>query len=142
MNFSDYMNYNLIKKGYSNMEEIPITEIINTATNFLASKLHFNEPNPDINTLFIEFSMKKSTNPEEIVMIIYYLLDYISILQHYEIIWEIADVKEPIFTYSKQYPSQIDSLITSKIWDYQKVFALVLNTCIDLKEQREQGLSK
>ena len=39
MNFNFYMNYHLVKKGYTNIEEIPVEEIINTIKSFLTSKL-------------------------------------------------------------------------------------------------------
>lgn len=139
MNFNFYMNYHLVKKGYTNIEEIPVEEIINIIESFLASKVKKEQVN-DILVLFKEFATMVDDKEKELGIIIHYLLSYISILQHFEIVWYINEVEEPIFTYNKHYPDKIDGLNTSKLIDYEKVFELVVNTAIEMKEKREEGL--
>mgnify|MGYP005801637775 CR=1 FL=1 len=139
MNFNFYMNYHLVKKGYTNIEEIPVEEIINIIESFLASKVKKEQVN-DILVLFKEFATMVDDKEKELGIIIHYLLSYISILQHFEIVWYINEVEEPTFTYNKHYPDKIDGLNTSKLIDYEKVFELVVNTAIEMKEKREEGL--
>lgn len=139
MNFNFYMNYHLVKKGYTNIEEIPVEEIINTIESFLANKLK-KEETGDILVLFKEFANTTDDKEKELGIIIHYLLSYISILQHFEIVWYINEVEEPTFTYNECYPNKIDGLNTSKQIDYEKVFELVVNTAIEMKEKREEGL--
>ena len=133
------MNYHLVKKGYFNIEEIPVEEIINTIKSFLASKLN-KEENDDIFILFKEFATTVDDKEKEVGIIIYYLLSYISILQHFEIVWYVNEVEEPTFTYNEHEPDKIDGLNTSKLIDYEKVFELVVNTAMEMKEKREEGL--
>ena len=139
MNFNFYMNYHLVKKGYFNIEEIPVEEIINTIKSFLASKLN-KEENDDIFILYKEFATTVDDKEKEVGIIIYYLLSYISILQHFEIVWYVNEVEEPTFTYNEHEPDKIDGLNTSKLIDYEKVFELVVNTAMEMKEKREEGL--
>lgn len=140
MNFNFYMNYHLVKKGYTNIEEIPVEEIINTIKSFLTSKLKSAEN--DIIILFKKYIPAVDDKEKELGIIIHYLLSYISILQHFEIVWYINEVEKPTFTYNEHYPDKIDSLNTSIYIDYEKVFELVLNTAIEMKEKREEELIK
>ena len=140
MNFNFYMNYHLVKKGYTNIEEIPVEEIINIIKSFLTSKLKSAEN--DIIILFKKYIPTVDDKEKELGIIIHYLLSYISILQHFEIVWYINEVEKPTFTYNEHYPDKIDSLNTSIYIDYEKVFELVLNTAIEMKEKREEELIK
>lgn len=134
------MNYHLMKKGYTNIEEIPVEEITNTINEFFTSKLKKKEQISDILVLFRNYVSIVDDKEKELGIIIHYLLSYISILQHFEIIWYIDEVEEPTFTYNKHYPDKMDGLKTSKQIDYEKVFELVLNAAIEMKDKREKGL--
>ena len=115
-------------------------EIINTIKSFLTSKLKSDEN--DIIILFKKYIPTVDDKEKELGIIIHYLLSYISILQHFEIVWYINEVEKPTFTYNEHYPDKIDSLNTSIYIDYEKVFELVLNTAIEMKEKREEELIK
>lgn len=92
-------------------------------------------------TLFNK-SAAKVDEKKELYNSIHYLLAYISILQSFEVVWQINESKEPAFTYSNHYPDKIDALNTSKEFDCHKVFALALNTALDLKSLREEGIKR
>ena len=51
------MNYHLVKKEYTNIEEIPVEEIIDTIKEYLRVSLKKKQPH-DIEALFQEFSGK------------------------------------------------------------------------------------
>ena len=65
------------------------------------------------------------------------MLQYISLLQNFEVIWVIEENTSPLFTYNKTFPDKIDALITKKEIDID-TFNLVLKTALDLKEERER----
>lgn len=136
MNIYAYMNFDLVKKGYSNMDEIPIEEIINSIKNYILMKQLEKDTKLDIYQLFQKYT--RIGKKKDLEMIIYFLLGYISTLQSFAITWRITPDQEPIFVYNQFYPEKLDSLITSPNFNLEKVFELVLNTAIDLKEQRER----
>lgn len=140
MNFNDFMNSSLIKKGYSNITEVPKEEIVSTMELFFRQKLNKKEIREDIYWLFSEYAKTVENKEIDLAMIIHYILGYISILEHFHVTWQIEQVKEPVITYSERYPNLIDSLKTSEEVDYEKVFELVLNTALDLKTSKEEGL--
>ena len=139
MNFNDFMNYNLIKKGYSNITEVPEEEIISTIQNFFELTIGKKEPSHDINLLFKEYALTVKNKEMDLAIIIHYLLGYISILQSFQVAWYIEDVEEPTIIFSEQYPNLIDGLKTKEQIDYEKTFELVLNAALDLKEKKEEG---
>lgn len=141
LNFNFYMNYHLIKKGYFNITEIPSEVFENTLKEFFLESLAIKNINVDIFTLFNKYAAKVD-DKKELYNIIHYLLAYISILQSFEVVWQINESKEPVFTYSNHYPDKIDALNPSKEFDYHKLFALALNTALDLKSLREEGIKR
>lgn len=56
MNIYTYMNFDLVKKGYSNMDEIPIEEIINSIKNYLLMKQLEKDTKLDIYQLFQKYT--------------------------------------------------------------------------------------
>ena len=142
MNFNDFMNSSLIKRGYSNITEVPKEEIVSTMELFFCQKLNKMEIREDICELFNEYAKTVKNKETDLAMIIHYILGYISILEHFHVTWQIEEVEEPVITYSEIYPNLIDSLKTSKEIDYEKVFELVFYTALDLKERKEEGLNR
>lgn len=56
MNIYAYMNFDLVKKGYSNMDEIPIEEIINSIKNYILMKQLEKDTKLDIYQLFQKYT--------------------------------------------------------------------------------------
>ena len=136
MNIYAYMNYYLIAKGYSNMKEIPIEEIINGLRKYLLLKIDNQEENFDLYQLFAKYTKIEDKKNGE--MIIHFLLQYISVLQDFALTWKIKNNQHPTFVYNHLYKDKFDSLITSPDFNLNEVFALVLTTAIDLKETEER----
>ena len=101
---------------------------------FLSYELTGNKTD-DLTILFNCF--QKNNEEKEVAGIIHYLLQYISLLQNFEVIWVIEENTSPLFTYNKTFPDKIDALITKKEIDID-TFNLVLKTALDLKEERER----
>lgn len=134
MFFQIYMNLRFVKQGYMNLTEVGESEFLD------AIKAFFNMNLPEIKTddLTILFNCFQKNNEEkEVAGIIHYLLQYISLLQNFEVIWIIEENTSPLFTYNKTFPDKIDALITKKEIDVD-TFNLVLKTALDLKEERER----
>lgn len=134
MFFQIYMNLRFVKQGYMNLTEVGESEFLD------AIKAFFNMNLPEIKTddLTILFNCFQKNNEEkEVAGIIHYLLQYISLLQNFEVIWVIEENTSPLFTYNKTFPDKIDALITKKEIDVD-TFNLVLKTALDLKEERER----
>ena len=134
MFFQIYMNLRFVKQGYMNLTEVGESEFLD------AIKAFFNMNLPEIKTddLTILFNCFQKNNEEkEVAGIIHYLLQYISLLQNFEVIWVIEENTSPLFTYNKTFPDKIDALITKKEIDID-TFNLVLKTALDLKEERER----
>ena len=128
------MNLRFVKQGYMNLTEVGESEFLD------AIKAFFNMNLPEIKTddLTILFNCFQKNNEEkEVAGIIHYLLQYISLLQNFEVIWVIEENTSPLFTYNKTFPDKIDALITKKEIDVD-TFNLVLKTALDLKEERER----
>ncbi len=140
MNFFGYMNYSFVSAGYFSIEEVPIEELISKINEYLKEKVK-EESLDDIFVLFNKYA-QMTQDKKDAESIIHYLLNYISIMQSFEAIWQISDVDKPEFTYNKYYPDKIDALNTKKEIDYEATFDLVLNKAIDLKEKREEGYSR
>ena len=140
MNFFGYMNYSFVSAGYFSIEEVPIEELISKINEYLKEKVK-EESLDDIFVLFNKYA-QMTQDKKDAESIIHYLLNYISIMQSFEAIWQISDVDKPEFTYNKHYPDKIDALNTKKEIDYEATFDLVLNKAIDLKEKREEGYSR
>lgn len=134
MFFQIYMNLRFVKQGYMNLTEVGESEFLD------AIKAFFNMNLPEIKTddLTILFNCFQKNNEEkEVAGIVHYLLQYISLLQNFEVIWVIEENTSPLFTYNKTFPDKIDALITKKEIDID-TFNLVLKTALDLKEERER----
>ena len=140
LNFYAYMNYHLIKQGYVTMYEVPAEVIINLLRSFLQERL-LEKEEIDIFSLYSKF-YQVAQDKKEVETIIHFLLGYISDLQGFAVAWYINETEEPTFTYNKHYPNTIDGLNTTINIDYEKVFAYVLNTALDLKEKREEGIRR
>lgn len=140
MNFFGYMNYSFASVGYFSIEEVPIEELISKINEYLKEKVK-EESLDDIFVLFNKYA-QMTQDKKDVESIIHYLLNYISIMQSFEAIWQISDVDKPEFTYNKYYPDKIDALNTKKEIDYEATFDLVLNKAIDLKEKRQEGYSR
>lgn len=137
--FKEYMNVELIKRGYFNFEEVKKEDIVEVMEDYFYNQLG-KESGSDIFGLFNEYRLQKSEdNIEEIIS---YLLSCISIVQEGEIEWwQFDHNKEPQFYYDEE-TNKIIYLNTSIEIDYQKVFTLLLNTLIDLKVSREEEMIK
>ena len=139
MNIFGYMNEIFIQKGYVSLEEVSKEELINGLNLYLAQKV--NEQDMDIASLFTKYL---STNPreEELAELIHYLLRYISVMQHFSVIWRLEDNADTAFIYNKLYPAKINSLLTNKEINYQEVFPFVLNKALEISEVREDTISR
>lgn len=140
MNFFGYMNYSFVSAGYFSIEEVPIEELISKINEYLKEKVK-EESFDDIFVLFNKYA-QMTQDKKDAESIIHYLLNYISIMQSFEVIWQISDVDKPVFTYNKYYPDKIDALNTKKEIDYEATFDLVLNKAIDLKALIQEGYSR
>ena len=139
MNIFGYMNEIFIQNGYVSLEEVSKEELINGLNLYLAQKV--NEQDMDIASLFTKYL---STNPreEELAELIHYLLRYISVMQHFSVIWRLEDNANTAFIYNKLYPGKINSLLTNKEINYQEVFPFVLNKALEISEVREDTISR
>ena len=139
MNIFGYMNEIFIQNGYVSLEEVSKEELINGLNLYLAQKV--NEQDMDIASLFTKYL---STNPreEELAELIHYLLRYISVMQHFSVIWRLEDNANTAFIYNKLYPAKINSLLTNKEINYQEVFPFVLNRALEISEVREDTISR
>lgn len=139
MNIFGYMNEIFIQKGYVSLEEVSKEELINGLNLYLVQKV--NEQDMDIASLFTKYL---STNPreEELAELIHYLLRYISVMQHFSVIWRLEDNANTAFIYNKLYPGKINSLLTNKEINYQEVFPFVLNKALEISEVREDTISR
>ena len=139
MNIFGYMNEIFIQKGYVSLEEVSKEELINGLNLYLVQKV--NEQDMDIASLFTKYL---STNPreEELAELIHYLLRYISVMQHFSVIWRLEDNADTAFIYNKLYPAKINSLLTNKEINYQEVFPFVLNKALEISEVREDTISR
>ena len=139
MNIFGYMNEIFIQNGYVSLEEVSKEELINGLNLYLAQKV--NEQDMDIASLFTKYL---STNPreEELAELIHYLLRYISVMQHFSVIWRLEDNANTAFIYNKLYPGKINSLLTNKEINYQEVFPFVLNKALEISEIREDTISR
>lgn len=134
MFFQIYMNLRFVKQGYMNLTEVGESEFLDAIKAFF----HMNLPEIKTDDLTILFNCFQKNNEEkEVAGIIHYLLQYISLLQNFEVIWVIEENTSPLFTYNKTFPDKIDALITKKEIDVD-TFNLVLKTALDLKEERER----
>lgn len=139
MNFNFYMTYYLVKKGYTNILEVPANELVSGLTSYLMQELKLKETKEDIFSLYKRYASIVKEPEKSISAIIRYLLGYISLLQQFEITWEIKENIEPTLINNDKYPEKIDHLISSINID-ENLFALVLNTALEYKEKREEGL--
>ena len=139
MNIFGYMNEIFIQNGYVSLEEVSKEELINGLNLYLAQKV--NAQDMDIASLFTKYL---STNPreEELAELIHYLLRYISVMQHFSVIWRLEDNANTAFIYNKLYPGKINSLLTNKEINYQEVFPFVLNKALEISEVREDTISR
>ena len=139
MNIFGYMNEIFIQNGYVSLEEVSKEELINGLNLYLAQKV--NAQDMDIASLFTKYL---STNPheEELAELIHYLLRYISVMQHFSVIWRLEDNANTAFIYNKLYPTKINSLLTNKEINYQEVFPFVLNKALEISEIREDTISR
>ena len=139
MNIFGYMNEIFIQNGYVSLEEVSKEELINGLNLYLVQKV--NEQDMDIASLFTKYL---STNPreEELAELIHYLLRYISVMQHFSVIWRLEDNANTAFIYNKLYPTKINSLLTNKEINYQEVFPFVLNKALEISEIREDTISR
>lgn len=137
MNIFGYMNEIFIQNGYVSLEEVSKEELINGLNLYLAQKV--NAQDMDIASLFTKYL---STNPreEELAELIHYLLRYISIMQHFSVIWRLEDNANTAFIYNKLYPTKINSLLTNKEINYQEVLPFVLNKALEISEIREDTI--
>ena len=134
MFFQIYMNLRFVKQGYMNLTEVGESEFLDAIKAFF----HMNLPEIKTDDLTILFNCFQKNNEEkEVAGIIHYLLQYISLLQNFEVIWVIEENTYPLFMYNKTFPDKIDALITKKEIDVD-TFNLVLKTALDLKEERER----
>ena len=134
MFFQIYMNLRFVKQGYMNLTEVGESEFLDAIKAFF----HMNLPEIKTDDLTILFNCFQKNNEEkEVAGIIHYLLQYISLLQNFEVIWVIEENTSSLFTYNKTFPDKIDALITKKEIDVD-TFNLVLKTALDLKEERER----
>lgn len=139
-NFNFYMTYQLVKRGFTNIEEVPTSELLDVLENFLLTALNKQKKGQDLKELFRIYAEMMMDKEKNLAMIIHYLLGYISILQGFEVVWYINETEKPYFSYNKYNPDKIDGLNTKKIFDYKEVFELVLEEALDIKEQREKGM--
>ena len=139
MNFYGFMNYSLIKKGYMTIEEVPMEELVDTISLYLKEKTK-----EESNDVFMLFKVYVSKNPDEqeLATIIHYLLNYISIMQEFAVVWEINQSETPNFTYNKYNTDKIDALNTTQKIPYEETFELVLNKSLELKTEREEGIRR
>ena len=102
-------------------------------------ELKLKETKEDIFSLYKRYASVVKEPEKSLSTIIHYLLGYISLLQQFEITWEIKENIEPTLINNDKYPEKIDHLISSINID-ENLFALVLNTALEYKEKREEGL--
>ena len=139
MNIFGYMNEIFIQNGYVSLEEVSKEELINGLNLYLVQKV--NEQDMDIASSFTKY-LSTNPNEEELAELIHYLLRYISVMQHFSVIWRLEDNANTAFIYNKLYPGKINSLLTNKEINYQEVFPFVLNKALEISEVREDTISR
>ena len=134
--FKDYINYQLIKRGYFNFDEVKSEDLITVIEDYFFNELEIEKNESDIFTLFTMY--KEQASEESVMEIINYLINSLSIMQGGRIEWWLFDKnKEPKLSYDIE-TNKIVSINTSTDIDYQKIFVLLMNTLIDLKVSREE----
>lgn len=134
--FKDYINYQLIKRGYFNFDEVKSEDLITVIEDYFFNELETEKNESDIFTLFTMY--KEQASEESVMEIINYLINSLSIMQGGRIEWWLFDKnKEPKLSYDIE-TNKIVSINTSTDIDYQKIFVLLMNTLIDLKVSREE----
>lgn len=134
--FKDYINYQLIKRGYFNFDEVKSEDLITVIEDYFFNELETEKNESDIFTLFTMY--KEQASEESVMEIINYLINSLSIMQGGKIEWWLfGKNKEPKLSYDIE-TNKIVSINTSTDIDYQKVFVLLMNTLIDLKVSREE----
>ena len=134
--FKDYINYQLIKRGYFNFDEVKSEDLITVIEDYFFNELEIEKNESDIFTLFTMY--KEQASEESVMEIINYLINSLSIMQGGRIEWWLfGKNKEPKLSYVIE-TNKIVSINTSTDIDYQKIFVLLMNTLIDLKVSREE----
>mgnify|MGYP005768319261 FL=1 len=134
--FKDYINYQLIKRGYFNFDEVKSEDLITVIEDYFFNELEIEKNESDIFTLFTMY--KEQASEESVMEIINYLINSLSIMQGGRIEWWLfGKNKEPKLSYDIE-TNKIVSINTSTDIDYQKIFVLLMNTLIDLKVSREE----
>ncbi len=134
--FKDYINYQLIKRGYFNFDEVKSEDLITVIEDYFFNELETEKNESDIFTLFTMY--KEQASEESVMEIINYLINSLSIMQGGRIEWWLfGKNKEPKLSYDIE-TNKIVSINTSTDIDYQKIFVLLMNTLIDLKVSREE----
>lgn len=134
--FKDYINYQLIKRGYFNFDEVKSEDLITVIEDYFFNELETEKNESDIFTLFTMY--KEQASEESVMEIINYLINSLSIMQGGKIEWWLfGKNKEPKLSYDIE-TNKIVSINTSTDIDYQKIFVLLMNTLIDLKVSREE----
>lgn len=135
--FKDYINFQLIKKGYFNFEEVKAEDLQEVIADYFYNELGIFKSNEDLFTLFMVYS--KQTSKDNLQEIISYLLEILSIIQGKGRIewWQFGQNKEPIISYDIE-TNDIVSLNTSLDINYEKAFILLVNVIIELKIAKEE----
>ena len=142
MNLESFMNYHIIRRGYSNSKEVPAEEFMNVLENFFLSHLSTTEKEDDIYILFHKYLETIPNHDQAGEEIIHYLLSFLSILQEKKIKWQKKENFENAFWFYANNDECIESLNTNNLVDYSKTFNLVLCTLLDLQNKREEGIQR
>ncbi|MBE6154900.1 MAG: hypothetical protein E7163_04955 [Firmicutes bacterium] len=151
MLFINYSNdiYFFIKKslklqGFNDIREVPIDTLKETIRKYIMFKLRnkdekiYEQDNIDLDILFQKYENYIEKRDKPIIMgnFIHCILSYISLIQGWEIVWEIDDKQdEPIFKCNFE-PGKIDRLVTKENINYLATFNFCLEEARKLKEER------
>ena len=105
--FKDYINYQLIKRGYFNFDEVKSEDLITVIEDYFFNELETEKNESDIFTLFTMY--KEQASEESVMEIINYLINSLSIMQGGRIEWWLFDKnKEPKLSYDIETGVRID----------------------------------
>ena len=127
-----WIRCSLIEKGYEDIREVSPEKLKETIKEYLKIKCCIENDIP-LEELFkkLEILLDQTYKDNQIKdrlmsQFIFYTLNYLSLLQEFEIIWEIDETLVlPEMKKSKYFPDKIDALITSTKMDFISIFNFV-----------------
>lgn len=124
------INNNLINLGYTNIKNVSYEVLENSIKGYLIEKLNLEKTGEYVLTDLINQianHIPKDKRQLEMAKLTHFLLNILSGIQDFEIIWYIdKEAKQPYLKRSEFFPDKYDALVSSEDFDYMKTFQIVL----------------